>query len=193
MKLKAKENVVMPFEFKDTPLEELKLIQPRVFTDERGFFIETYKKSEFISAGIPEEFTQDNHSFSSKGVLRGIHFQTEPHAQGKLIRIIKGAVWDVAVDLRRGSLTFGKWFGLELNEENHTMLYIPPGFGHGFLTLKDNTHFLYKCTTEYEPASDGGVRWDDPDLAIEWPFDPGQKPLVSEKDAVLPYLKETLK
>lgn len=180
----------MPFDFKNTPLKGLFIIQPRVFADERGFFLETYKKSEFDAAGISEDFNQDNHSFSSKGVLRGIHFQSEPHAQGKLVRVVTGAVWDVVVDLRQGSSSYGKWFGLELNEENGTMFYIPPGFGHGFLTLKDNTHFLYKCSAEYEPASDGGVRWNDSDLAIEWPLDPGQRPLVSEKDEKLPYLKD---
>jgi len=180
----------MPFEFKDTPLKGVVIIQPRIFSDERGFFMETYKRSEFISAGLTEGFNQDNHSFSSKGVLRGIHFQSGPHAQGKLVRVITGAVWDIAVDLRQGSLSYGKWFGIELNEENRTMLYIPPGFGHGFFTLKDNTHFLYKCSSEYEPASDGGVRWDDPNLAIDWPLEPGQNPLVSEKDIVLPYFKD---
>ncbi len=182
----------MSFEFRDTILEGVKIIQPQIFGDERGFFMETYKKSEFIFAGISEDFSQDNHSFSSKGVLRGIHFQSEPHAQGKLIRIITGAVWDVAVDLRQGSSSYGKWFGIELNEENRTMLYIPPGFGHGFITLKDNTHFLYKCSAEYEPASDGGVRWDDTDLAIKWPLNSEQKPLISEKDEKLPYLKNLI-
>ncbi len=180
----------MPFEFKDTYLKGLVIIQPRIFADERGFFLETYKKSEFAAAGISGDFNQDNHSFSSKGVIRGIHFQTEPHAQGKLVRVITGAVWDVAVDLRQESSSYGKWFGIELNEENRTMMYIPPGFGHGFLTLKDNTHFLYKCSAEYEPVSDGGVRWDDPELAIDWPLEPGQNPLVSEKDEKLPYFKD---
>ena len=179
----------MPFDFKKTALKGLLIIQPRVFKDSRGFFMESYKKSEFISAGVSEEFVQDNHSFSSKGVLRGIHFQSEPYAQGKLVRVITGAVWDVAVDLRKESLSFGEWFCLELNEENGTMLYLPPGFGHGFLTLKDNTHFLYKCTTEYEPASDGGVRWDDQDMAIEWPLEPWQKPVISEKDEKLLFLR----
>jgi dTDP-4-dehydrorhamnose 3,5-epimerase len=180
----------MPFEFKNTPLAGVKIIQPRVFGDARGFFMETYKKTEFSSAGIIEEFTQDNHSFSSKGVLRGIHFQIVPHAQGKLVRVIKGAVWDVAVDLRPDSLTYKQWYGIELNEENNTMFYIRPGFGHGFLTLRDNTHFLYKCTEEYAPEADAGVCWDDPDLAVRWPLEPGQVPLVSDKDEQLPYLKE---
>ncbi len=180
----------MPFEFKQTPIPGVMIIQPEKFGDHRGFFMETYKKSDFISAGIKEDFEQDNHSFSSKGVLRGLHFQTAPHAQGKLVRVVKGAVWDVAVDLIPGSPTFGQHFGLELTEENNTMLYIPPGFGHGFLTLEDNTHFLYKCTAEYAPASDGGVKWNDPDLAVQWPLEPEQEPLVSDKDAILPFLKE---
>ena len=180
----------MPFDFKKNPLEGLLIIQPRIFTDERGFFMESYKKSEFAAAGITEDFVQDNHSFSSKGVLRGIHFQKPPHAQGKLVRVVKGAVWDVAVDLRPDSVTFGKWYGLELTEENCTMFYIPPGFGHAFLTLRDNTHFLYKCTAEYNPDSDGGVKWNDPDLSIKWPTLNKQSPLVSDKDAALPYLRE---
>lgn len=179
----------MPFTFTESPLPGVFIIQPRVFKDDRGFFLESYKQSEFAAAGIKEAFCQDNHSYSCAGVLRGIHFQKSPHAQGKLVRVIKGAVWDLAVDLIPGSATFGKSFGMELTEENQTMLYIPPGFGHGFLTLTDETHFLYKCTAEYAPESDGGIRWNDPDLSIPWPFH-GQEPLLSGKDAVLPYLKE---
>jgi dTDP-4-dehydrorhamnose 3,5-epimerase len=179
----------MPFEFNLTPLKGVVVIQPRKFGDDRGFFMETYKKSDFAAAGITEEFCQDNHSFSSKGVLRGLHFQSAPHAQGKLLRVVKGAVWDVAVDLLPGSPSFRQYFGIELTEENGTMLYIPPGFGHGFLTLRDNTHFLYKCTEEYAPSADGGVKWDDPDLSIPWPLEQNQIPLVSEKDNVLPYLQ----
>jgi len=180
----------MPFSFTVTPLKGVVVIHPRKFGDDRGFFMETYKKSDFIAHGITEEFCQDNHSLSSKGVLRGLHFQSAPHAQGKLVRVVKGAVWDVAVDLLPGSPTFGQHFCIELTEENATMLYIPPGFGHGFLTLKDNTHFLYKCTEEYAPSVDGGVKWDDPDLGIPWPLE--GTPLVSDKDAVLPYLKHVL-
>lgn len=182
----------MPFDFKKTPLPGVKIIQPRVFKDERGFFMEIYKKSDFAAAGITVEFVQDNHSFSSKGVLRGIHCQSAPHAQGKLVRVIKGAVWDVAVDLVSGSATFGKWYGLELSEKNSTMFYIPPGFGHGFLTLEDDTHFLYKCTAEYNPESDGGIRWNDPDLAIEWPLEENMRPIVSDKDRILPLLKDLI-
>ncbi|MDC7234676.1 MAG: dTDP-4-dehydrorhamnose 3,5-epimerase [Spirochaetales bacterium] len=178
----------MPFEFKETSIPGVVIIQPRKFGDDRGFFMETYKKSDFVSAGITEEFCQDNHSFSCKGVLRGLHFQSAPHAQGKLVRVLAGAVWDVAVDLIPGSPTFGKHVGIELTAENNTMFYIPPGFGHGFLTLEDNTHFLYKCTAEYAPEVDGGVKWDDPDLSIPWPLE--GDPLLSGKDAQLPYLKD---
>lgn len=173
----------MPFDFKKTSLKGLFIIQPRVFLDERGFFMETYKKSDFVKAGITEEFTQDNHSYSSKGVLRGIHFQNDPYAQGKLVRCVKGAVWDVAVDLRKKSNTFGQWYGIELTEENKTMFYIPPGFGHGFVTLKDNTHFLYKCTNEYNPDVDSGILWSDNDLNIEWPLK--ENPFLSDKDLIL--------
>ena len=180
----------MPFTFKETPLAGVFIIQPRIFADNRGFFMESYKKSDFAAAGIYEEFVQDNHSFSSKGVLRGIHFQRAPHAQGKLVRVIKGAVWDVAVDLVPGSPSYGKWYGLDLSEENGTMFYIPPGFGHGFLTLEDNTHFLYKCTAEYNPESDGGIRWNDPGLAVPWPLKENMQPVVSDKDRILPLLKD---
>ena len=180
----------MPFIFKKTPIKDLIVIEPRVFKDERGFFMETYKYSEFNEAGITESFFQDNHSFSLKGVLRGLHFQSEPHSQGKLVRVVKGAVWDVGVDLRPASATYKQWYGLELNEENNKMFYIPPGFAHGFLTYRDNTHFLYKCTTEYAPESDGGIRWNDPDIAVDWPLESGVIPDVSEKDAILPYLKD---
>ncbi|MBF9017760.1 MULTISPECIES: dTDP-4-dehydrorhamnose 3,5-epimerase [unclassified Oceanispirochaeta] len=180
----------MPFDFKETSIPGVIIIQPRKFGDDRGFFMETYKQSDFVAAGITESFCQDNHSLSSKGVLRGVHFQSAPHAQGKLLRVLAGAVWDVAVDLIPGSPTFGQHVGVELTGENGTMFYIPPGFGHGFLTLSDNTHFLYKCTEEYAPSSDGGVKWDDPDLAVKWPLQTGQVPLVSDKDAILPYLKD---
>ncbi len=180
----------MPFNFIGTELNDLFVIEPRVFSDARGFFLETYKESEFREAGITENFTQDNHSLSSKGVLRGLHFQRDPHSQGKLVRVVSGAVWDVAVDLRRDSSSYMKWFGLELSSKNMKMMYIPPGFAHGFLTLKDNTHFLYKCTAEYAPEADGGVRWDDPDIAVKWPLEEGLVPEVSEKDAILPYYRE---
>jgi len=179
----------MPFEFTEGPLKGAIIIQPRKFTDSRGFFLETYKKSEFLDAGIDADFVQDNHSLSFQGVLRGLHFQNEPHAQGKLVRIVTGAVWDVAVDLRPGSPDFGKWFGLELNDGNGTMLFIPPGFAHGYLSLADNTHVLYKCTADFAPGAVAGVRWDDPDLGIHWPLE-GFPPLVSEKDMALPLFKD---
>lgn len=178
----------MPFNFIETPIKDLIIIEPRVFADGRGFFMETYKKSDFVKAGITEDFVQDNHSFSSKGVLRGLHFQTGSSAQGKLVRVVKGAVWDVAVDLRVGSLTFGKWHGVELTQENNRMFYIPPGFAHGFVTLVDNTHFLYKCTAEYNPAADSGIIWNDSDIGIEWPLTEGLS--FSDKDLVLRNFKD---
>jgi dTDP-4-dehydrorhamnose 3,5-epimerase len=177
----------LPFNFIETPIKDLLVIEPRVFADGRGFFLETYKKSDFVKAGISDEFVQDNHSYSSKGVLRGIHFQTGSSAQGKLVRVIKGSVWDVAVDLRPKSKTFGQWFGVELTEENNKMLYVPSGFGHGFVTLKDNTHFLYKCTNEYDPKNDSGIMWNDEDVNIKWPLTEGLS--FSDKDLVLQSFK----
>jgi len=179
----------MPSTFTSGPLEGLIVIHPRIFGDERGFFYECYKRSEFVANGLYEEFVQDNHSSSTLGVIRGLHFQSSPHAQGKLVRCTLGQVWDVAVDLRPVSATYGQHFGIVLSEENKTLFYIPPGFAHGFLTLSEKAEFLYKCTAEYAPASDGGVRWDDPDLNIPWPLQ-GMSPLVSEKDNKLPFLKE---
>jgi len=178
----------MPFIVEPTPIADLVVIQPKKFGDERGFFMETYKQSDFEAVGIVERFVQDNHSCSAKGVLRGIHFQRDPFAQGKLVRVLRGKVWDVAVDLRKNSATFGKWFGVELSEENAKMFYIPPGFGHGFVALEDNTHFFYKCTNEYNAACDGGIIYDDPDIAIDWNLG-GISPIISEKDKALPLLK----
>jgi dTDP-4-dehydrorhamnose 3,5-epimerase len=177
----------VPFKFTETPIPGLLVVEPRVFPDGRGFFLETYKDSEFRAAGIPGPFLQDNQSGSVRGVLRGLHYQDPPHAQGKLVRVIRGAVWDVAADLRKDSPTYSKWFGLELSEENRLMLYVPPGFAHGYLTLSDTAEFQYKCTAEYNKAAEGGLRWDDPDLRIDWPSRDVQ---VSEKDAVLPYLRD---
>ena len=175
----------MPFRFTGAPLSGLLIVEPRVFDDERGFFMETYKESEFAAAGIREHFVQDNHSRSKRGVLRGLHFQKAPHEQGKLVRVVAGRAWDVAVDLRPESKTYKKWFGVELSSDNKKMLYIPGGFAHGFVTLSDEAELVYKCTAEYDKASDGGVRWDDPELAIEWPI---RDVIVSEKDAALPRL-----
>ena len=177
----------MPFIFEKTPIRGLLVIHPEVFKDERGFFLESYKNSEFVSAGIPDVFAQDNHSMSTRGVLRGLHFQVSPMEQGKLVRVVSGSIWDVAVDLRPASSTKHKWFGLELSAENKTMFYIPPGFAHGFVTIEDNTHFLYKCTKEYSAEHERGIRYDDPDIAVEWPF---RDITVSNRDAALPYFRE---
>lgn len=179
----------MPAVFERCYIEGLVIVKPRVFPDGRGFFLETYKKSEYAANGITEDFVQDNHSRSSRGVLRGLHFQRAPYAQGKLVRVTRGRVWDVAVDIRPGSATYGKWYGVELSEENRTMFYIPAGFAHGFVTLEDDTEFMYKCTAEYNKESEGGLIWNDPDLAIGWPV---TDVLVSEKDQVLPRMKELL-
>lgn len=179
----------MPFTFTKAPIDGLVIIEPRAFPDERGFFMESFKQSEFEKAGIFGPFVQDNHSRSKKGVLRGLHFQRPPYAQGKLVRVSRGRAWDVVVDLRAGSPTFGKYFALELSEENGRLFWISEGFAHGFLALEDDTELQYKCTAEYHAASDGGVRWDDPDLAIAWP-DIGMAPIVSAKDAALPLLRE---
>ena len=177
----------MPFEFHPQPLEGLVFIQPKAFGDPRGLFLERYKRSEFEAAGITQDFVQDNHSVSSRGILRGIHYQLPPKAQGKLVWVTQGTVWDVCVDLRKGSPTFGQWHGTELSGENHAMFYVPPGFGHGFVVLSDTAHFLYKCTEEYDASAERGVRWDDPDLAIDWPL---KDVLVSTKDAALPPLRD---
>lgn len=178
----------MPFNFTSTSLEGVVLVEPHVFPDERGFFLESYKRSDFEAAGIGEPFVQDNHSFSSRGVLRGIHYQLPPAAQGKLVRVLTGGVLDVAVDLRKSSASFRSWISYELTSDNRRMLYIPPGFGHGFLALEDNTHLLYKCTEEYEKSCERGLRWDDPEINVEWPV--GGDLLVSKKDGALPFLSE---
>lgn len=177
----------MPCAFTRLGLEGLVLVEPRSFADGRGWFMETYKKSEFAANGISADFVQDNHSYSAKGVVRGLHWQLSPHAQGKLVRAVGGTIWDVAVDLRPGSPSYGKWEGVELSGDNRRMLWIPPGFAHGFVCLSDSVHLLYKCTAEYCKAAEGGVRWDDPDLAIAWPIKDAE---VSEKDASLPFLKD---
>jgi len=177
----------MPFNFLKTEIDSLTIIEPRAFADDRGFFLESYKKSDFLKNGIDVDFMQDNHSLSSKGVLRGLHYQKPPYTQAKLVRVVKGAAWDVAVDIRKTSPTYKKWIGIELSENNRKMFYIPEGFAHGFLSLTDEVHLLYKCSNEYSPTHDAGIIWNDPDLAIEWPVD---KPLLSDKDLGLPYLKD---
>lgn len=162
-----------------TDLEGLVVIQARVFEDERGFFFESYNKKVLAEQGFEETFVQDNLSKSQKGVLRGLHFQKPPHAQGKLIQVIKGAVIDVAVDIRKDSPSYGKHFSIELNEQNKTQLFVPAGFAHGFLTLKDETIFSYKCTDFYHPESEAALKWNDPDLNIDWSV---SDPIISEKD-----------
>jgi len=181
----------MPFEFIKTDIPDVILVKPKVFCDSRGFFMETYKKSDFESAGIDTDFVQDNHSKSIKGVLRGLHYQKEPFAQGKLVRCIRGKIFDVAVDIRKGSPTFGKWVGYELSEENKLMLWIPKGFAHGFLTLSEEAEVVYKVSGgEYNPDYDAGIRWDDPDIGINWPIEMVEEVLLSEKDKNLPFLKD---
>ncbi|MCY1669481.1 dTDP-4-dehydrorhamnose 3,5-epimerase [Novosphingobium sp. SL115] len=157
------------------------VIEPKVFGDDRGFFMESWNAEGFAKAGLDLTFVQDNHSRSQKGVLRGMHFQN-PGPQGKLVRVVRGAVFDAVVDLRRSSPTFGKWTGVTLSAENKRMFWVPEGFAHGFLTLEDDTDFLYKCTTPYAPQNEGSLAWDDPTVGIEWPLD-GITPLLSGKDA----------
>ncbi|CAH0497941.1 dTDP-4-dehydrorhamnose 3,5-epimerase [Novosphingobium sp. CECT 9465] len=157
------------------------IIEPKVFGDERGFFLETWNNAAFAQAGLNLQFVQDNHSRSKKGVLRGMHFQN-PEPQGKLVRVVRGAVYDVAVDLRRSSPTFGKWTGVTLSAENKRMFWVPEGFAHGFLTLEDDTDFLYKCTAPYAPQNEASLAWDDPAVGIEWPLGDIQ-PQISAKDA----------
>ncbi len=183
----------MLFEFVRTEITDVILIKPKIFLDDRGFFLESYKRSDYKKAGIDVEFIQDNHSQSIKGVLRGLHFQKKPYEQGKLVRCIKGAIFDVAVDVRKGSATFGRWVAYELTEENNFMIWIPQGFAHAFLTLSERAEVMYKVSnSEYAPEYDAGVRWDDPDIAIQWPLKKYGivQPILSPKDASLPYLKK---
>jgi len=183
---------VEKFKFIKTPIEGLFIIETKVFQDDRGFFVESYNLNEFASNRLPETFVQDNHSHSKKGVLRGLHFQ-QNHPQGKLVRVIRGKVFDVAVDLRKDSPTFGKWFGIELSEENHLQFYIPSGFAHGFLALEDVTDFLYKCTDFYYPDDELGIIWDDPTINICWPIDNIESMVISEKDRKLPTFEKVKK
>ena len=161
-------------------IEGLVVIEPAVFGDERGFFLESWNRAKFAQAGLPTDFVQDNHSRSQRGVLRGLHFQN-PGPQGKLVRVVSGAAWDVAVDIRRSSPTFGQHVGVELSAENKRIFWVPKGFAHGFLTLSDDTDFLYKCDAPYAPRAEYTLAWDDPALGIEWPLD-GATPQLSAKD-----------
>jgi dTDP-4-dehydrorhamnose 3,5-epimerase len=173
---------------RETTLPGVLLIEPEVFGDDRGFFMETYRLDEFRAKGIGDVFVQDNHSRSARGVLRGLHYQ-EPNAQGKLVRCTRGAIYDVAVDIRRGSPSFGRWVGIDLTEANKLMLWIPPGFAHGFCAMEEGSDLVYKCTTVYDPAADRAILWNDPEIGIEWPI---TEPVLSGKDAAAPRLAEAL-
>ncbi len=178
----------MPFEFKRLSIPDVILVIPKVFEDERGFFLEGYKKSEFYKNGITVEFNQDNHSKSSKNVLRGLHYQAEPKAQAKLVRCIAGEIYDVAVDIRKNSHTYGKWVGEKLSAENKHMLFIPEGFAHGFRVLSDKAELFYKASNEYSKEHDRGILWNDPDINVNWGND--FEPVLSEKDKHQPRLKD---
>lgn len=177
------------FKFIKTEIEDVVIVEPTVFGDHRGYFMETYNYNEFKEAGIDTVFVQDNQSKSRKGVLRGLHFQ-KTYSQAKLVRVIKGEVFDVAVDLRKGSPTYGKWVGVYLSEENKRQLFIPKHFAHGFLVLSDEAEFVYKCDDFYHPEDEGGLRWDDPDVGIKWPIPEGMEILLSDKDKKNPFLKD---
>jgi dTDP-4-dehydrorhamnose 3,5-epimerase len=171
----------------ETKLPDLLIIDPKVFGDDRGYFFESYNQQVFADAGLDLEFLQDNESKSSKGVLRGLHFQLPPFDQGKLVRVSRGSVMDVSVDLRKDSSTYGQWASFELSETNKRMLWIPPGFAHGFISLQEDTVFIYKCTNVYHKESEGSIRWNDPDLDIDWGI---SDPVVSEKDQQAPLFRE---
>jgi dTDP-4-dehydrorhamnose 3,5-epimerase len=177
----------MPFNFERLEIPEIILIKPRVFADERGFFLETYKHTAFAKAGVPDTFVQVNHSQSAAGVLRGLHYQKHPQAQGKLVGVVRGEIFDVAVDIRVGSPTYGRWVGETLSSENHHLLYIPPGFAHGFCVLSEAADVIYQVTTEYAPDFDRGLLWNDPEIGIAWPI---ENPALSPKDAAQPRLRE---
>jgi dTDP-4-dehydrorhamnose 3,5-epimerase len=177
------------FDFVETGIKDLYIIKPSVFGDHRGYFMETYNKKEFKKSGLDMDFVQDNQSKSKKGVLRGLHFQVK-HPQGKLVRVLKGKVFDVAVDLRANSDTYGKWYGVILSEENKRQFYVPEGFAHGFLVLTDTAEFAYKCTDFYHPEDEGGIIWNDPDIDIDWPLDEVENIILSEKDKKLKKLNE---
>lgn len=173
----------------DTPIEGLKVITPTVFGDARGYFMETYNYNDFKEAGIDCKFVQDNQSASKKGVLRGLHFQIN-FPQDKLVRVVRGEVFDVAVDMRKGSPTYGQWYGVRLSEENKKQFFIPKNFAHGFLVLSDYAEFAYKCTDFYHPNDEGGIIYNDPEVGVEWPIEDGMELTLSEKDTKWPTLKE---
>lgn len=177
------------FNFIKTEIEGLYVIEPKLYGDHRGYFMETYNYNEFKAAGLDMVFVQDNQSKSKKGVLRGMHFQTQ-HPQGKLVRAIKGEVFDVAIDLRKGSKTYGQWYGVLLTEENHRQFYVPEGFAHGFIVTSEEAEFAYKCTDFYHPEFEGGIAWNDPEIGIEWPLEGIEEVLLSDKDKKAPTLSE---
>lgn len=177
----------MPFDFVPLTIPAVILVKPRLFGDDRGFFMETYKRSDFSAHGILETFVQDNHSHSSQGILRGLHYQLDPAAQGKLVSAIRGEIFDVAVDIRRGSPTFGQWVGEYLSEDNHHLLWVPPGFAHGFCVTQGPADVVYKVTAEYSAAHDRGVLWNDPAIGIDWPL---IDPQLSPKDQNQPPLEK---
>jgi len=177
----------MPFSFQRLVIPDVILVVPSVFTDSRGWFCESFKASEFAASGIPPNFPQDNHACSVRGVLRGLHYQKPPAGQAKLVRCVAGEIFDVAVDVRRSSPTFGRWVGEILSAENRRMLYIPEGFAHGYCVLSERAEVVYKASTEYCPSAEAGIRWDDPDLCIRWPV---SNPILSSRDAGLPLFKE---
>ncbi|MFC1569492.1 dTDP-4-dehydrorhamnose 3,5-epimerase [bacterium] len=178
----------MPFHFQKLNIPDVILIEPKVFEDNRGYFMESYKQTDFIVNEISEHFIQDNISLSSKNVIRGLHFQTPPHAQGKLVMALQGEIFDVAVDIRQNSPTYGNWISKNLSQTNQYMLYIPPGFAHGFCVISDHAKVMYKCTAEYAPQCDQGIFWNDPAINIDWPV---KNPLLSDKDLALPLLNKT--
>jgi dTDP-4-dehydrorhamnose 3,5-epimerase len=173
----------------ETPLPGCFLLEPLVHGDDRGFFIESWNRRTYRELGIDFDYVQDNHSRSTQGVLRGIHYQIG-NPQGKLVRVTSGSVFDVAVDLRRGSPTFSKWFGVELSESNKRIFWVPPGFGHGFYVTSETADFQYKCTEYFTPENDRGIRWDDPSIGIEWPLVDGGEPSLSGKDSAAPLLED---
>lgn len=173
-----------------TPIAGVLVLEPKVFGDQRGFFLESFNQRAFDAAVGPQVFVQDNHSRSARGVLRGLHHQVGEDAQGKLVRVTQGAVFDVAVDIRRGSSTYARWFGIELNGDNHRQLWLPPGIAHGFLVLSESADFLYKTTTYYQPQAERTIRWDDPAIGIEWP-QLGVPPVLSARDAAAPLLADS--
>ena len=177
----------MSFSFSSLGIPDVMLVIPKYYSDERGYFLESFKESEFSANGINAKFVQDNVSFSTKGVLRGLHYQQKPKEQAKLISVISGEIFDVAVDIRKDSTTYGKWVSQILSEKNHKMLYIPEGFAHGFCTLSDTANVLYKVTNEYSPENERGIIWNDPNVSISWPI---ENLIISEKDKKLPILQK---